>query len=422
MGQQRLANPLTPATLTPWLLAASLVTLLVPLDRSAQAQITPDGTLPTVVNSTNGLDYRITGGSQAGGNLFHSFGQFSIPTGGSGFFDNALAIQNIIGRVTGGLPSNIDGLIQANGTANLFLLNPSGIHFGPNATLNLGGSFFASTASSLKFADGSEFSAVSPQIPPLLTINLLPGVQYGRGQAPITNAGTLAVRNGQSLTLLGSDVTSRGTLTAPSGRVEVLGDRIALLDNAIIDVSSPTGGGTVFVGGNYQRQGTLPNALQTYVAPTVTIHANATSRGNGGNVVVWADDTTRFYGSISAQGGLQSGNGGNVEVSGSQSLIFNGFVNTSAPAGSTGTLLLDPTNITVIRGNVPSPPNAFDGNWSISEDSGDQTIGSRVITALLTTNALTLEATDTISFMPNADVIVLSANTLTLHARTIILY
>ncbi len=179
-----------------------------------QAQITGDKTLPinTVVN-TQGTTFTITGGTQIGGNQFHSFQEFSVPTGNTAYFNNGADISNIISRVTGNSISNIDGLIKANGQANLFLINPNGIILGKNAQLQIGGSFTASTANSFKFPDGTEFSATNPQAPPLLTVTTPLGLQYGKDHnATIINDANL--NSNKDLTLSSGSVVSNGTLFA----------------------------------------------------------------------------------------------------------------------------------------------------------------------------------------------------------------
>jgi filamentous hemagglutinin family protein len=205
-------------------------------------QVVPDGSINTIVNSVNGRDFVITGGGKTGGNLFHSFSEFSVQTGGSVAFNNAMDVQNIFTRVTGSNVSSIDGVIRADGRANLFLLNPNGILFGPNAALNIGGSFLGTTASRIKFADASEFNALNTT--PLLTMTVPVGLQMGQNPGAIQVTGTghklalvaagllpidrsqspmgLQVSPSSTLALIGSEITLvGGVLTAPSGHLEL---------------------------------------------------------------------------------------------------------------------------------------------------------------------------------------------------------
>jgi len=102
-------------------------------------------------------------GQHVGNNLFHSFSQFNLTSGQSATFSGPAGITNVIGRVTGGAPSSIDGTVRSTiSGAALWLINPSGLAFGPNARLDVQGSFHASTASYLKLGSGGRFDAANP--------------------------------------------------------------------------------------------------------------------------------------------------------------------------------------------------------------------------------------------------------------------
>ena len=191
----------------------------------AIAQVVPDNTLGTQVTQT-GTTFEINNGMRSGNNLFHSFSQFSVPTGGSAIFNNALDVQNIFSRVTGSQSSTIDGILKSQGTANLFLMNPNGIVFGPNARLELGGSFLGTTASVIKFEDGIEFNTVNTS--PLLSVKVPIGLQMG------TNPGAIQVQgNGYALGETDSIGFSPTIQTGPIALVGKPGTTFALVGQGI---------------------------------------------------------------------------------------------------------------------------------------------------------------------------------------------
>jgi filamentous hemagglutinin family protein len=207
--------------------------LLLNFGAPTMAQVVGDRITATTVTSADNQNFVINNGDRAGSNLFHSFQEFSVPTGGSAIFNVAPEVQNIFSRVTGSNISQINGLIQANGNANLFLLNPNGIIFGSQARLDIGGSFLASTAQSIRFADGFQFSATSSP-GTLLSITAPIGLQLGQNSRPITvnhdpeldgttNLG-LQIKASESLSLVGGDIIlNGGRLTAIGGQIQLAG-------------------------------------------------------------------------------------------------------------------------------------------------------------------------------------------------------
>ena len=196
--------------------------LLFPSD--AYGQIIPDNTLgaESSVLTPGAVIDLIEGGATRGSALFHSFTDFNVNTGQQVYFANPTGIENILSRVTGFSPSQMDGLLGVNGSANLFFLNPNGIIFGPDAQLDVEGSFVASTSDRFRFADGNEFRATDPNDAPLVTVNIPLGLQLGP-DAPAALVSEADLETGRDLRLSAGSVTSTGLLSAPNGEVRVEG-------------------------------------------------------------------------------------------------------------------------------------------------------------------------------------------------------
>jgi filamentous hemagglutinin family protein len=279
----------------------------------AKAQITPDDTLgneASVVKPNVDIKGRtsdqIEGGATRGAYLFHSFLEFNVGEGRGAYFANPDGIQNILSRVTGTNPSNIQGTLGVNGSANLFLLNPNGIIFGPNARLDIPGSFVASTANSLELGNGEKFSATNPEAPPLLTINVTPGLQYGANQpgGTIANTGNLAV--GQDLTLAAGNLDLQGQLYAGRNLTLQAEDTVQVRDS----VTSPfiaSAGEQLLVQGNQRVDIFALNHPDSGLFSGGNMVLRSAS-AVGGDAHYWSGDSFRIERLDGSLGSLESPN------------------------------------------------------------------------------------------------------------------
>jgi filamentous hemagglutinin family protein len=324
------------------------------------AQISPDASLGSRVVTTDRLNFTIEDGSRAGNNLFHSFSQFSIPTGGSANFNHAPDIQTIFTRITGPEASTIDGRLTAN--TNFYLLNPNGILFGPGAQLNLGGSFLATTADRINFADGLTFP--SSNTTPLLSLSVPIGLQMGTAPAAIRQQGyghglatynpilqpygsiapvpSLALRPQQTIALVGGEIDlTGGVLQSPEGRI----DLASLGSNAAIALTDHKLGPITGLQNDIRLS--QKSLLDVNGIGSGDIQLQGKNISLNGGALIWAQNR-----------GPQAG--GSIAIYGTESLTLNGtapdlasvssIINETVGQGDAGNIQVLAPNVTVQNG------------------------------------------------------------------------
>ncbi|CDH45160.1 two-partner secretion domain-containing protein [Candidatus Contendibacter odensensis] len=369
---------------------------------AAHGAVTTDGSLGHA-GSLSGPNYQITPdlGQQRGGNLFHSFGQFSIKTGESATFSGPNSVSNIIGRVTGGAASLIDGTIRSTiPGANLYLLNPAGVLFGEHATLDVPGSMHISTADYVRLSDGGRFDARSPANS---VLTVAPVAAFGfLGDTPgkiEVNGSFLPVPEGQTLSLIGGDISlSNATLYAPAGRItlaavgsagEVLPTdtdlampgfsrlgaisvehtaterrKVGEAELGDIDASGQSGGAIFIRGGQFVAQGRS------------LTQANTTGDQDGRGISIAVDRLALSGGSRIQSNTSGTGRGGNINVTATEEVMIEGayfdadakrlrpsglIADALSDSSDAGNITLSTTRLTLTRGGAITSI-VWDGN------------------------------------------------------------
>ena len=315
--------------------------LVINISKNAIAQITPDNTLGAESSTINhgALKDIINGGATRGTNLFHSFQEFNVDAGKSVYFANPTGIENILTRVTGGNVSNILGTLGVEGTANLFLINPNGIFFGNGASLDIRGSFTATTADSIKLGENGLFSATAPATSHLL--NIQPEALFRNAlrnqQAEIKSEGNLTV--GQNLTFNADNLNLSGQIQA-GGNLNLKANHTISIDGGNINTDNyGTGqGGDINI-----TTGSL------YLTNASILSASTYGQGDAGTMKITATDSVKFDGrsyAASQVGTGAVGKAGGVDISTkSLELLGGSFLDASTLGqGDAGTVKITATD------------------------------------------------------------------------------
>ncbi|WP_431859162.1 GLUG motif-containing protein [Azospirillum sp.] len=332
-------------------------------------EVTNSGTL-TAPNGTVGLaagyEVLVKDGAVEGGKFQVKVGGADTAARTSGRIAAATAEIRANGGNVYALAGNTGGVIAATGTTSaggrIFLT------VGDGGTVEAGGTIAATRTRENGAVEGGD-------------------IRVSGGKATVT--GTLSARGSAGKGTRGKGTGGKGP-AGKGGTVAVTGTAVTLTGTASLDVSGSRGG-AIAVGGDYQGgrdaarktlKETVANARTTTVAAGARLNANGTS-GDGGSVVAWSDEHTVFLGAITARGAGAGGNGGSAEVSGKAALSFHGTADLTAAAGRTGTLLLDPYNLTISAGSDSTVSG-------LSASGNDSVLGVSTLTSALASANVTV--------------------------------
>jgi len=326
----------------------------------AQAQITFDGTLgaPGALTGSS-ITIGAASGQQLGGNLFHSFSRFNVNTGQAVTFAGPGSVGNIISRVTGGSVSSIDGLLGSSiANANLYLINPSGVVFGANASLDVKGSFYATTADYLKLGSTGTFHAANPAAS---TLSSAPPSAFGFLGSSLASIRVrnsfLSMPEGQALSLVGGNISvTRSVLLTAGGRVNLASaagpGEISFLPEGIaaspgqalgqIEVSrsfiqTDSGGSGLASGPVFIRGGNIT------LSPETLISTSNNSASTGGGISLAAGGEVRITGAFLAGNSDGPGKGGGISITAARATVSDGafFFTAASSSGDAGDITLD---------------------------------------------------------------------------------
>ena len=321
-------------------------------------------------------------GKQVGGNLFQSFGIFGLTTGEKATFTGPSTVTNVIGRVTGGSASSVNGTIQSTiPGANVYLINPAGIIFGPNATINVSGSFYASSADYVRMSDGARFQATNPDAS---TLSAAAPAAFGfLNAAPpaiTVNGATLQTSTGQTLGLVGGPINIAGaTLNAPRGTIQLAAvastgevpvnplnqSALTVTQMAPISImqSSTLGVGNFFAGAG--GAGSMFVNAGAVTIDDSTIEGISNGPAAGGPINIAASSLSLTDSASILSNAFGTGNSGpiTVNVSGALSLTNSSIASNTFGAGSAGAISITaPISLAISNGGAISSMTDGAGN------------------------------------------------------------